>query len=155
MRGGCVELKIGEDLLGYLGIVDPKLLKTWKLPEGVVVAELSLEVLLEQSHLVPQQRAVSAFPSVQRDLNFIVAESIQWRDLEQVVRAAVGSELADVTYRETYRDAEKDGKDRKRVLMTVELQRHDSTLSGQQADDLVSRVIDACRERLAAQLLES
>jgi phenylalanyl-tRNA synthetase beta chain len=58
-----------------------------------------------------------------------------------------------VTYRETYRDEKKDGKNRKRVLMTVELQRHDSTLSGQQADDLVGKVIGACSDRLSAQLL--
>ncbi len=51
------------------------------------------------------------------------------------------SELASVTYRETYRDEKKDGKNRKRVLMTVELQRHDATLSGEQADELVSKVI--------------
>ena len=150
---GCVELKIGDSLLGYLGIVDPKILKRWKLPEPVVVAEMSLVTMLERSHLVPQQRAVSMFPSVQRDLNFIVAESVQWRDMEDVVRTAVGSELADVTYRETYRDAKKDGMNRKRVLMTVELQRHDSTLSGEQADNLVNQVIDACRDRLSAELL--
>lgn len=65
----------------------------------------------------------------------------------------MGSELADVTYRETYRDAKKDGMNRKRVLMTVELQRHDSTLSGEQADNLVNQVIDACRDRLSAELL--
>jgi phenylalanyl-tRNA synthetase beta chain len=152
-QGACVELSIGQTMLGYLGIVDPKVLKRWKLPDAVAVAELSLVALLEKSHLVPQQQAVSMFPSVQRDLNFIVAESVQWREMEHVVRAAVGAELADVTYRETYRDPKKDGKDRKRVLMTVELQRHDATLSGDQADELVNQLIQACRDKLAAELL--
>jgi phenylalanyl-tRNA synthetase beta chain len=151
--GGCTGLMLGDTSLGYLGIVDPKLLKSWKLSEGVTVAELSLPTLLEQSQLVPQQRAVSMYPSIQRDLNFVVAESVRWSEMAKVVRAAVGSELASVTYRETYRDEKKDGKNRKRVLMTVELQRHDSTLSGQQADDLVGKVIGACSDRLSAQLL--
>ena len=83
----------------------------------------------------------------------MVAESVRWSDMEHVVRAAVGSELAGVTYRETYRDAKKDGKDRKRVLMSVELQSHEATLSGQQADDLVGQVIGACRDKLSAELL--
>ena len=73
--------------------------------------------------------------------------------MENVVRAAVGSELAAVTYRETYRDEKRDGKNHKRVLMTVELQRHDATLSGQQADELIGKVIGACGEKLSAQLL--
>ena len=119
----------------------------------MVVAELSLPMLLEQSQLVPQQRAVSTYPSIQRDLNFIVAESVRWSEMENVVRAAVGSELASVTYRETYRDEKKDGKNRKRVLMTVELQRHDATLSGEQADELVGKVIGACSKKLSAELL--
>lgn len=152
-KNGCVEMKLGQATLGYLGLVDPKLLKTWKLPDAAVVAELSLTTLLDQSQLVPQQCAISMFPSVQRDLNFIVGESVQWKDLQNVVRAAVGSELAGITYRETYRDAEKDGKDRKRVLMTVELQKHDATLSGQQAEELVNRVINACQDKLKAELL--
>jgi len=152
-EGGSVEIKIGDSQLGFVGVVDAKLLKSWKLSEPVVAAELSLPTLIDRSQLVPQQRAISTFPSIQRDLNFIVAESIRWSQMENVVRAAVGSDLAALTYRETYRDEKKDGKNRKRVLMTVELQRHDSTLSGQQADELVGKVIGACSQKLSAELL--
>ena len=73
--------------------------------------------------------------------------------MEDVVRAAVGTELASLTYRETSRDEQKDGKESKRVLMTVELQKHDATLSGQQADELIDKVIDACGKQLSAKLL--
>ncbi len=151
--GSGVELRLGATTIGYLGMVDPRTLKGWKLPPPVVVAEIALNPLLEVANLVPKQRAISPFPSIQRDLNFIVAEKVRWNEMEQVVRAAIGSELANVAYRETYRDEKKDGKQRKRVLMTVELQRHDATLSGQEADDLVSQVIQACEKQLSAQLL--
>ncbi|QDT05989.1 Phenylalanine--tRNA ligase beta subunit [Rubripirellula lacrimiformis] len=152
-KGGAVALKIGDTMLGYLGIVDPKTLKAWKLPPPVVVAEISLPALLELSSLVPQQRAVSMFPSVQRDLNFVVAEAVRWAELENVVRDAVGDSLADVTYRETYRDPQKDGQGRKRVLLSVQLQRHDQTLSGEQADALIGKVVDECGKKLSAELL--
>jgi phenylalanyl-tRNA synthetase beta chain len=151
--GGVIQTESDSALLGFIGIVDPKLLKTWKLPEPVVVAELSLPALLERAQLVPQQQAISIYPSIQRDLNFIVSESVRWSEMENVVRAAVGAELASLHYRETYRDHERDGKNNKRVLMTVELQRHDATLSGQQADELVNKVIDACGAKLSAKLL--
>ena len=153
-KGGCAELKLGDDLLGYIGVVAPKTLKRWKLPAPVVVAELSLPVLLAHSQLVPQQQKVSAFPSVQRDLNFVLAESVRWSEMENVVRAVVGDDLANLAYRETYRDEKKDGKDRKRVLMSVELQRHDSTLSGDQVDALIQKVIGACKKDLGADLLQ-
>ncbi len=123
------------------------------MPQATVAAEVSLPVLLDLAVLVPQQVAISKFPSIQRDLNFIVSESVDWSELEGVVRSAVGSELASVQYRETYRNAKKDGADRKRVLLTVELQRHDDTLTGQQAETLVGKVVGACKEKLSAELL--
>ncbi|WP_146396773.1 phenylalanine--tRNA ligase subunit beta [Planctomycetes bacterium CA13] len=152
-KGAALAVHCGERHLGYMGIIDPKVLKTWKLPSPVVAAELSLVKLLEAARLVPQQQSVSVFPSVQRDLNFVVAESVRWSELEQVVRSAVGEELAGVAYRETYRDPKKDGANRKRILLSVELQRHDGTLSGEQADSLIQKVIGACGKELSAVLL--
>lgn len=154
-RGGAVRLELGEETLGFLAALDPGLCSAWKLPEPVFAAELSLPVLLDRCHLVPQQQAISPFPSVERDLNFVVAESVRWSELENVVRAAVPTDLADVQYRETYRDPKKDGAERKRILMTIALQSHEETLSGEQADRLVERVVTACREELAAELLAS
>ncbi|NND98091.1 MAG: phenylalanine--tRNA ligase subunit beta [Pirellulaceae bacterium] len=153
VKGGAVQLTLDDVLVGYMGIVDPRTLKQWKLPAPVVAAELSLSVLLASSELVPQQQSVSSFPSVQRDLNFVLSESIRWSEMENVVRAAIGEELARLTYRETYRDAKKDGKEKKRILMSVELQRHDATLSGDQADALIEKVIGACKKTLKAELL--
>ncbi len=151
--GGCASIRLGGQLFGYIGKVDPQVLKRLKLPGQVVAAELSLTVLTEHAQLVPQQTAISPFPSIHRDLNFVVAESVRWSEMENVVRAAIGTELASVTYRETYRDPAKDGNASKRLLMTVELQRHDGTLSGEQADELIGKVIDACGKNLSAKLL--
>lgn len=139
--------------VGFLGVVDPKTLKQWKLPGEVCVAELALPQLLELSSLVPQQKLVSQFPSVARDLNFIVAESVRWNEIESTVRAAVGESLAGVSYRETYRDEKRDGADRKRVLLSVELQKSDATLSGDEADEMIQRVIGACKKKHSAELV--
>jgi phenylalanyl-tRNA synthetase beta chain len=153
VAGQLVSLLLGETHLGYLGVVAPKTLKQWKLPGSVVVAELSMEVLLSGAQLVPQQRTVSMFPSVERDLNFVMAESVRWSELENVVRSAVGEQLHSIAYRETYRDVDKDGKDRKRILLSMQLQRFDATLSGEEADALVQSVIGNCRDKLGAELL--
>ncbi|OYP29399.1 phenylalanine--tRNA ligase subunit beta [Rhodopirellula sp. MGV] len=153
VEGQVVELTLGDDCLGYLGVVDPKTLKQWKLPGNVVVCELSMSTLMDHAQLVPQQQSVSMYPSVERDLNFVMKESVRWNDLESIVRSAVGDQLKAVTYRETYRDAERDGNDKKRILMTVQLQRDDATLSGDEADALVQAVIGKCKSELGAELL--
>ena len=81
LDGSAVQLKLGDSLLGYLGMVQPSVLRTWKLPEPVCAAELSLQAVLEAAQLVPQQKAVSTYPSVQRDLNFVVAETVRWNEI--------------------------------------------------------------------------
>lgn len=151
--GKLLELRFGESMVGYLGVVDAKTLKPWKLPGPVVVAELVISKLIELAELVPQQKVVSMFPSVERDLNFVMDESVRWNELESVVRSAAGQKLKSVQYRETYRDAKKDGQDRKRVLLSVQLQRADGTLSGTDADAMIQSVIGACQKTLGAELL--
>ncbi|WP_168565467.1 phenylalanine--tRNA ligase subunit beta [Crateriforma spongiae] len=140
--------------IGYMGTVDAATLKSWKLPDPVQVAELSLPVVFELANLVPQQQSISPFPSIQRDLNFVLAESVRWGELETVVRSAVDENLAGVRYVETYRDADKDGPDTKRVLLSVELQSATETLSGQQADTMIQSIVDACDQKLSAKLLQ-
>ena len=148
-----VELRVGETRFGYLGLVDEALLKRWKLPAPVAAAELSLGVLVDRARLVPQQRPISSFPSIERDLNLVLSEGVLWGALERTVRTAVGGDLAGVQYRETYRDESKDGPGRKRVLLTVQLQSHRETLSGDRADELVSAIVGACHDELQAELL--
>src|SRR5690606_17810472 len=99
----------GDQTVGYLSAVHPRLSKDLKLPGDATVAELSLGALLQSAKLVPTQQAVSTFPSIQRDLNLIVDEAVQWASLEHAVRAAVGTELTAVNYKETYRNPAKDG----------------------------------------------
>ncbi|MEM6689413.1 MAG: phenylalanine--tRNA ligase subunit beta [Planctomycetota bacterium] len=152
IRGTVTSLSIGGDLLGYLGTIDPQTLSKWKMPAPVHAAELSLPVLLEHAHLVPQQQAVSQYPSISRDLNLVMDESIRWSRLEQTVRNAVNTELAGMQYLETYRDPKRDGADRKRVLFNVELQRHDQTLSSEQAESIIGSIISACEKQLDAKL---
>ncbi|MEM9825380.1 MAG: phenylalanine--tRNA ligase subunit beta [Planctomycetota bacterium] len=151
--GSSLELHLDGKLAGYMGRLDAALMKRLKLPGDVNVAELSLPVLLETADLVPKQQAVSAFPSIRRDLNFVVKESVRWADLESVARKAVGETLAGLDYQETYRDPGRDGAGTKRLLMTIELQRQDATLSGDQADRLVQQLIDAASKEVDAKLL--
>lgn len=148
-----VQIRGGDQTVGYLSAAHPRLMKELKLPGEVTVAELSLGALLQSAKLVPTQRSVSTFPSIQRDLNLIVDESVQWASLENAVRAAVGTELAAVTYKETYRDPAKDGPDRKRILLAVELQKSDATLTGAEADAMVASILTNCEQAVGAKLL--
>lgn len=142
-----------DQTLGFLSLVDPAICQSLKMPEPVIAAEIAIAPLLQAAVLVPTQRLVSSFPAIERDLNLIMDEAVRWSDLERVVRSAVGPELADVRFKEIYRNPAKDGDQRKRVLFAIELRKHDGTLTGGEADSVVQAILAACHRQLAANLL--
>lgn len=151
--GGLVALNLSGATVGYLGILDDKLVSSWKLSGPVIAAELSADALVELSHLVPQQQQVSAFPSIKRDLNLVIPESVRWDGLSSVIRGAADERLMSLSYQETYRNEKVDGKDRKRVLFSMELQSLTETLSGTDADAIVEGVVAQCEKQLDAVLM--
>ncbi|MEL7334731.1 MAG: phenylalanine--tRNA ligase subunit beta, partial [Planctomycetota bacterium] len=159
--GSCVRVRVGDAQLGYIGLLTADSVKKGlkaKMPGNTVVAEISLPALLQLAQLVPQQCIVSQQPTIVRDLNLIVDESLFWSDLESTIRSgeaqsgdiAGGNDEQDVRlvravdYQETYRDAEKDGAGKKRVLMSVALQHPSRTLTGEEADAAIDAILRQC-----------
>ncbi|MEQ8786751.1 MAG: phenylalanine--tRNA ligase subunit beta [Pirellulaceae bacterium] len=147
------ELRIGGQVLGYLGEVTPAGLKAFGLRSAATVAELSLAVLESCAELTPQYTPLSPFPPISQDLNFVVAESLPWAELADTVRTAAGELLEALDYRETYRDPKTDGPDAKRLLLTITLRSATGTLTGQQAEAVRESIIAACDKAHDAKLL--
>ncbi|MEE2990842.1 MAG: phenylalanine--tRNA ligase subunit beta [Planctomycetota bacterium] len=147
------ELCLDERRLGFLGAVSPEGLKQFSLRHGTSLVELNLDLLAELAELVPQHQDQSAYPSISRDLNIVLAESVRWSQLEQLVRATAGKELEQVDYQETYRDSEKDGVDTKRILFSMTLRSQDGTMTGEQADQLREKVVLQIEKQLSGRLL--
>ncbi len=147
------ELRLADTLLGYIGKISARGLKQFGLRGETFVAEVDLRVLLASSQLVPHFSELSPFPAMTRDLNLIVDEAIRWADLAATVHASAGSQLERVTYLETYRDAKKDGADKKRLIFSMTLRSPDRTMTSDEADAARDRVVVACREKHQAVLL--
>ena len=56
-------------------------------------------------------------------------------------------------YKETYRDPQRDGADRKRLLLSVRLRSAEQTLTGAQADAIHQAIVTACQQHHGARLL--
>ena len=147
------ELKIGEVTLGWIGRASQSAKKLFRLRTDAVVAELDLQILEDCMVVIAQHQNQSAFQSVTRDFNFIVENAVQWDALEQTVRAQGGELLEAVDFREVFRDEEKDGKSKKRLLMSVTLRSANSTLTGEEVDAICQSIISGCEKEHAAALL--
>ena len=151
--GQAAELYLGESLLGYIGVTSQNAMKACGLRKPSTVAELKLEVLESVAELVPQFAELSPYPAISQDLNFIVAEAVRWSDLEATVRTSAGDCLESINYRETYRDAKRDGSGMKRLLFSFDIRSADHTLTGDEAEQIRNNIIAACEKSHAAKLL--
>ena len=151
--GKSGEMKIGDQILGWIGVLSRSARKLFGLRSDVTVAELDLKVLEQHAVLIPQHANQSSFPPVIRDLNFVVENAVRWADLESTVRAAGGPLLESIEYRETFRDEKRDGPNKKRLLLSVVLRSGDSTLTGRQAEEVCNSIVSSCQSKHAAALV--
>ena len=140
----CCELQIQGETLGYLGELSKHAGKQFDLRQQVTFAELRLDRLQQVAELVPQYRVQSSFPAIRRDMNMIVSEQVRWTALADTVSAACGDLLDEMEYRETFRDPERDGPDKKRLMFSFHLRANDRTLTKEEAEAVSAEVVARC-----------
>jgi len=149
------ELRVEGQLLGYLGGITKAALKQFGLRTPATVAEISLSTLAEAARLIPQHVDQSPYPAIDRDMNLIVDESVRWTALEDTVRQSAGDCLEAASYLDTYRDPNKDGAGKKRLLLSITLRSGERTLTNEEADKIRENIVDACQKQHGAVLLSS
>ncbi|MGD9126439.1 MAG: phenylalanine--tRNA ligase subunit beta [Planctomycetia bacterium] len=150
--GMACRLELNGQRLGFLGQVSEEGMKQFELRSPTVVAELDLQVLFEAADLVPQFSPLPLYPSMTRDMNFVVDESVCWSDLAATVEANCGEYFESLCYLETYRDEKQLGAGKKSLLMTLVLRWKDGTLTNQEADRVRDEIVAACAKEHGAEL---
>lgn len=151
--GSGIAWMAGKTMLCWIGSLSRSLSQSLKLDGPATLGEMDLELLLQHAQLVPRVRDVIPFPAIERDLNLVVDEGLQWQSLQGVIAQSAGPLCVDILFREIYRDTKRDGAGKKRVLLTLKLQSAKDTLRSEQADEVVSSVLGACRSQFGAELL--
>src|SRR5690348_8692619 len=84
--GRAAEIRMGEEAVGWLGELHPRLVRHFELAGAPIVFELDLASLTRIP--LPQAHAVSRLPSLRRDIAIIVNENIAVADILQALRDA-------------------------------------------------------------------
>ncbi len=139
-------LQLDGQPLGWLGRVSETTMERFRIKRPAMVAELDLAVLTKAAAPIAIHGSISPFPAITRDFNFVVDESVRWGDLAGTVRQASGTLLESIRYKETFRNSEKDGPHKKRILLSVVLRSHQNTLTGEQAEATCRQIIEQCQQ---------
>ena len=134
---------------GYLGALHPQLAKALDLGPDVHVLELALAPLLERR--LPKAQPVPRFPSVRRDIAVELPEEVSWSQIEQTVRATLGSALKELKLFDRYSGKGVDV-GRKSLAMGLILQDASRTLTDDDADRCVRETVAALESACKAKL---
>jgi phenylalanyl-tRNA synthetase beta chain len=146
--GQTAEIRRGDAHAGWLGRLHPDVERRLDLTYSAIVFELEIETALAAR--VPHFHEVSRFPAVRRDLAIVVDEAVPVQKLLDCVQNAAGTVLRDTTVFDVYRGAGIES-GRKSVAIGLNLQDVSRTLTDDETDAIVARVVsDLERECSAA-----
>lgn len=143
-------LTIDKTWVGVFGEIHPKFAQQVDV-STVVMAELNLEVLFALKNSKIKFSPIIKYPSVVRDLAFVVDRSITASDIEKVIRQVGKQNVKDVTIFDVY-EGERLGADKKSIALKVVYQANDHTLTDEEIQSLHQKSVEACESQLKAQL---
>lgn len=123
--------------IGWIGELHPRLLRALDLDHAAVAFELDLEPLRRRA--LPRVEAPGRFPSVRRDLAFIVPGDVSWAALEASIREAAGPLLAGLGLFDVYQGKGVES-GFKSLAMGLILQDKSRTLTDRDVESVVERV---------------
>jgi phenylalanyl-tRNA synthetase beta chain len=139
----------GDDVLGAVGELHPRVAGAFELPRGVLAFRLSLDALLRAAALVPQHRPIPRFPAVLRDLAVVLDEAAPAAALEALVREEPLVER--VTLFDVYRGAPLPA-GKKNLAFAIAYRAPDRTLTDAEADAAHARIVQRLAAKVGAEL---
>jgi len=138
----AVIIKDGKHL-GIMGEVHPYVQETYEIGVKTYVAKLNIPELMEAAADKITYQPLPKFPATTRDLSLLVDEDMPVAELEKAIKGAVGKILEKVSLFDVYRsdDMKKNGK--KSIAYSISMRSHDGTLTDEQADGAMKRVLKA------------
>jgi phenylalanyl-tRNA synthetase beta chain len=149
--GRCARVRAGETLLGVFGQIHPLVAAAYGVEAEVYAAELSFEALCAVRGGKPEYQPLPKFPAATRDIAVVCAECVTVGALEDCIRDAAGGLLREVTLFDVYRGPGI-APGSKSVAFSLVLRADDRSLTSEEADAAMKRIVAALNETLDARL---
>ena len=147
--GRCAKVSIDGIDLGYIGQVHPLVAKNYGIEAEVYCAEINFTKLFDLQLPDPVYVPLPKYPTVCRDLSLVCDEAVTVAQIEDTITAAAGSLLRNIRLFDIYRGTGvPEGK--KSMAFSLELRADDRTLTDADSENVVSKVLNALKEKLDA-----
>ena len=149
--GRVAEVWAGGNCVGYFGQIHPLVSQNYGVDGELYCAELALDELANAKGADPEYVPLPKFPSVTRDIAVVCEEKVTVGALEDCIRSAGGKLIQQITLFDIYRGKGVD-EGKKSVAFNLVLRADDRSLTGEEADADVKKVLEALESQLGAVL---
>ena len=144
-------MAVGITRLAALGEIHPDVAEAFDIKGRVVVAEVDLDALRPMEKDFYGIKPLPKFPAVSRDIAVVVDEAVGAGTMLDAIRAAAGKLLEDAKLFDIYR-GEMLGTTRKSVAFAITLRAPDRTLTDEEINAAMEKVLKALEKDFGAEL---
>ena len=137
--------------VGWLGELHPLVAREYDIADAAAAFEVDLGRLIRHADAVPTYRDLTSFPALRRDLAIAIPIDTPAERLLAVVRESGAPLLDDVRLFDLY-TGEQAGQGRKSIAMRLVFRAPDRTLTDDEVDAVVERIVGSATEALGGEL---
>lgn len=134
-----------ETPIGYLGEVHPTVQKNYDIGTRTYVAKLLVDEMQPLAETEITYQPLPKFPAITRDLSLVCADEVPVGVLQSAMKKAVGNILEQITLFDVYK-GEQIANGMKSVSFSIRMRSHEGTLTDEQADAAMKRVLKTLQE---------
>lgn len=127
--------------IGWLGELAPDVADTFGLRPSVYLSELDFEAMIELAGSHRRFRGIPRFPAVQRDLAFVVPDTVAASSVTELIAGAGGPALVDVRLFDVYRGAQV-GEGRRSLAYALTFRSPEQTLTDEHVDAICEEIVE-------------
>ncbi|MDI7258407.1 MAG: phenylalanine--tRNA ligase subunit beta [Thermodesulfobacteriota bacterium] len=149
--GKASRIVLGEEVLGFLGEVHPRVLSHYEMDGEAYLFEIDFDQTVKYAGGGRSFRPLPKFPAVYRDLSIVVDDHLEVEKAGEAIRMLRQPFIDEVTLFDVYRGAPIPG-GKKSISYRIRYQANDRTLTDDEVNQHHEQVISRLREIFQAEL---
>ncbi|MDP1676424.1 MAG: phenylalanine--tRNA ligase subunit beta [Bacteroidota bacterium] len=145
-----IGVEINNTYVGFIGRCKPELAKSFKIEKEVFYAELNLDQIVKFD-TVKKFKEFSKYPTVIRDVAFVVSKTISVGEIEKVIRSVGGEEITSVTLFDLF-EGKSLGEGNKSVAYSISINSAEKTLTDGKIESIIKSIVNAVVTKFNANL---
>ncbi len=151
VSGKSVRIRVGEENIGDMGEVHPRVTELFKIDQRVFLFELALEPLFKKIRHGATMQSIPRFPSTLRDIAVIVENTTTAEEIALTIKEVGGDILKEVSIFDHF-EGGNIPKDKKSLAYSMVFRSDTRTLTDSEVDELQQNILNNLERKFGARL---